>query len=124
MYRPQEGQPKIMGKDNFLQRRKRVRAKIVGTKEIPRLSVFRSNKGLYVQLIDDNSGKTLIGMRTKVGLDAKRTKTEEAAELGEALAKKALTKKIKKVVFDRSGYKYHGRVATLAEGARKGGLIF
>lgn len=112
-----------MRKDNFLQRKKRVRAKIAGTKDIPRLSVFRSNKYIYAQLIDDESQKTLVSASSPE-VKEKKVKMEVAEIVGETLAKKALKKKIKKVVFDRSGYKYHGRVAALAEGARKGGLEF
>ncbi len=102
---------------------KRIRAKISGTKEQPRLSVFRSNKHIFLQLIDDNSGKTLVSandLKTK----KKATKTEIAKEVGKELAKLAKAKKIKKVVFDRGGYKYHGRVKASAEGAREGGLNF
>lgn len=102
-----------------------MRAKIFGTKERPRLSVFRSIKGMYIQLIDDNEGKTLLSMSSRV---IKRTKGDRpmdvAEKLGIALAKEAKKKKIKSVVFDKSGYKYYGRVKSLAEGARKGGLKF
>lgn len=96
-------------------RHRRVRAIIKGTKERPRLSVFRSNKYIYAQLIDDAKGATL--------LSAKGVK-KAALKIGESLAKKALEKGIKKVVFDRGGYKYHGQVRALAEGARGGGLEF
>lgn len=106
-----------MNKDNFKQRKARVRAKVFGTKDRPRLSVFRSNKGLYAQIIDDEKGETLVSAKGEKGLQA-------AAVTGEALAAKALKKKIKKVVFDKSGYKYHGRIKALADAARKGGLEF
>ncbi|MDD2257985.1 50S ribosomal protein L18 [Candidatus Falkowbacteria bacterium] len=101
----------------------RVRAKISGTAARPRLSVFRSNKGLYLQLIDDVAGKTLVSARTK---ELKETgkKIDSAAALGKLLAEKAQAKKISAVVFDRSCYKYHGRVKAVAEGAREGGLKF
>jgi len=100
-------------------RHKRVRAKIFGTKEVPRLCVFRSAKHIYCQLIDDEKGRTLFAASD---LELKKSKT--AYEVGKLIAKKALEKKIKKVVFDRGGYKYHGRVKALAEGAREGGLKF
>ena len=106
-------------------RRKRIRAKLMGTKKRPRLSVFRSNKYLFVQLIDDVAGKTLLGMSEKTfSKKGKLTKVEIASLLGEALAKKAKSKKISTIVFDRAGYKYHGRVKVLADGVRKGGLKF
>jgi large subunit ribosomal protein L18 len=109
--------------------RKRVRSKIFGTPERPRLSVYRSLKHIYAQIIDDTKGHTLIAMsslskeiRDKV--KEAKTKTEVSRIVGLALAKKALEKGITKVVFDRNGYKYHGRVKALAEAAREGGLIF
>jgi large subunit ribosomal protein L18 len=109
--------------------RKRVRSKIFGTSERPRLSVYRSLKHIYAQIIDDTKGHTLVAMsslskeiRDKV--KEAKTKTEVSRIVGLALAKKALEKGITKVVFDRNGYKYHGRVKALAEAAREGGLIF
>ena len=106
-------------------RRKRIRAKVMGTKKRPRLSVFRSNKYLFVQLIDDAASKTLLGMSEKTfNKKGKLTKFEIASLFGEALAKKAKSKKISTIVFDRAGYKYHGRIKALADGARKGGLKF
>lgn len=101
----------------------RVRSKIVGTKSMPRLSVFRSNKAVTAQLIDDEKRHTLVTM-TQKGLktDAKDGKTGIAHALGIALAKKALDMKIKTVVFDKGPYAYHGRVKALAEGVREGGL--
>ncbi len=104
-------------------RHNRVRAKISGTKEVPRLSVYRSNKGLFVQLIDDEAGRTLASVDMKETV-AVKVKTEAAKEAGKLIAKKAVEKKISKVVFDRGGYKYHGRIKALAEGAREGGLQF
>ena len=104
-------------------RHKRIRAKAIGTKEKPRLSVFRSNKHIFLQLIDDKAGKTLVSAadaKSKV----KKTKTELAKDAGKKLAELAKVKKIKKAVFDRGGYKYHGRVRAAAEGAREGGLEF
>ncbi|MBI2074399.1 MAG: 50S ribosomal protein L18 [Candidatus Levybacteria bacterium] len=111
-------------KDKKLRRQKSVRKKIKGTKVRPRLSVFRSNRLIYAQIIDDQKGETIIGVSEKgVGKDAKQKK-EQAYALGVLLAKKALDKKIKKVVFDRGSYAYHGRVEALALGAREGGLEF
>jgi len=104
-------------------RHKRVRAKIKGTKDCPRLSVFRSNYGLFVQLIDDDKGETIVSAATKE-ITSEAAKKEVSFELGKLIAKKALEKKISVVVFDRGGYKYHGRVKSLAEGAREGGLEF
>lgn len=101
----------------FLQRKRRVRAKIFGTPDRPRLSVFRSNKYIYAQIINDEKGKTLASAKGN-------RRTDAAFLVGETLAKKAKIKKVKKVVFDKGGYKYHGRVKAVAEGARKGGLEF
>ncbi|MBI3443541.1 50S ribosomal protein L18 [Candidatus Woesebacteria bacterium] len=90
-----------------------------------RLSVFRSSKYIYAQIIDDEKGATLVSFSDKnLKFSEKLTKVQKAATTGEELAKRALKKKIKKVVFDRGRYKYHGRVRALAEGARKGGLVF
>lgn len=104
------------------QRKRRVRAKVTGTADRPRLSVFKSGIHIYGQLIDDEKGKTLAAMSDLKIKEGK--KTDKAAKVGEDLAKKAIAKKIKKVTFDRNGFKYHGRVKALAEGARKGGLEF
>ena len=101
-----------------------IRSKISGTAERPRLSVFRSNKSIYAQLIDDTTGTRLAAV-SSTKLEAESgTKTEISAKVGKAIAEKALEKGIKEVVFDRSGYLYHGRVKQLAEGAREGGLKF
>lgn len=107
-------------------RRKRVRAKIFGTAECPRLSVYISNKHLIGQIINDESQKTLIYVSDldKDLKSVKGTKTEIASKVGEFLAKKAKEKKIKRIVFDRGRKLYHGRIQALAEGARKGGLEF
>lgn len=108
-----------------LKREIRVRAKIKGTKDRPRLSVFRSNRYIYSQIINDEDGKSIIGVSEKhLGEKIGTSKIEKAEALGVLLAKKAIEKKIKKVVFDRRSYAYHGKVAALAEGARKGGLEF
>lgn len=111
-------------------RQKRVRASIRGTKERPRLNVFRSLRGIYAQIIDDTEAKTLVSASTKNyvkkdGDAGGRTgKTAESYLLGLALAEKAKMKGIKIVVFDRAGYRYHGRIRAVAEGARFGGLEF
>ncbi len=104
-------------------RHKRVRSKIVGTAEIPRLNLFRSNKGLFVQLINDDSGTT-IASASEREIKENKSKTDTAKEIGKLIAKKAQGESITKVVFDRGGYKYHGRVKAVAEGAREGGLEF
>jgi len=105
-------------------RHRRIRGKVVGTAERPRLAVFRSNKGIFAQLIDDESGRTLAGA-SWLGLGTfEGSKTEQAAEVGKAVAAAAKKAGIDTVVFDRGGYLYHGRVKALAEGAREGGLTF
>ena len=105
-------------------RHRRVRGKIHGTAERPRLAVFRSNKGISAQLIDDASGKTLAGA-SWVGLESfSGNKTEQATEVGKTLAAAAKEAGVDTCVFDRGGYLYHGRVKALAEGAREGGLKF
>ncbi|PIY93857.1 MAG: 50S ribosomal protein L18 [Candidatus Levybacteria bacterium CG_4_10_14_0_8_um_filter_35_23] len=106
-------------------RRIRIRSKVQGISERPRLSVYRSNKYIYAQIINDEKGETLIGISEKeLPGKEKINKTEKAKNLGKIIAKKAIAKKIKKVVFDRGSYAYHGRVKALAEGAREGGLEF
>ena len=100
----------------------RIRGRISGTATRPRMTVFRSNKQIYVQLIDDLAGKTLVATSSK-GIE-QGTKIEIAAAVGEAIAKKALEAGINEVVFDRNGYLFHGRVKSLADAARKGGLKF
>lgn len=101
----------------------RVRGKISGTKECPRLSVFRSNKQIYAQVIDDTTGTTLASA-SSLKLDEKLPKKELAAKVGEQIAKNAKDAGVEKVAFDRSGYLYHGRIKELADAARKGGLKF
>lgn len=110
-------------RDARIKRHNRVRAKVSGTAEIPRLNVFRSNKGLYIQLIDDTVGKTIASV-TDIEVKEGKTKVERAKEAGKLIAKKAQEKDIKKAVFDRGGYQYHGRTQAVAEGAREGGLEF
>ncbi len=100
----------------------RIRGKVSGTAERPRMSVFRSNKGIYVQLIDDLTGRTLASASSK-GLEG-GTKIEVAARVGSDIAKKALENGISTVVFDRNGYLFHGRVKSLADAAREAGLKF
>ena len=107
-----------------VRRHARVRAKISGTAEAPRLCVYRSNKNIEAQIIDDVKGATLVAS-SSMALKLENGSNIDAAKLvGEDIAKKALAKKIKKVVFDRSGYIYHGRVKALAEAAREAGLEF
>ncbi len=108
-------------------RRKTVRKKISGTAERPRLSVFRANNGMSCQVIDDVAGVTIASASSlEKGLNGgdKRTKTDTAKLLGETIAKRASEKGVKKVVFDRGGYKYHGRIKALADSARENGLEF
>ena len=108
-----------------LRRHKRVRGKISGTPERPRLDVFRSNMHIYAQIIDDVNGVTLASASSmEKGFEGFGGNKEAARKVGEAVAKAALAKGISEVVFDRSGYIYHGRVKELAEGAREGGLKF
>ncbi|MBU1119038.1 50S ribosomal protein L18 [Patescibacteria group bacterium] len=107
-----------------IHRHKRVRAKVYGTKEVPRLSVYKSLNHLYVQIINDDKQQTLLGLSDTVLKEESLKKSEKAAKLGEEIAKKAKEKKITSVVFDRGGYAYLGRVKALADGARKGGLQF
>jgi large subunit ribosomal protein L18 len=101
----------------------RVRAKISGTALRPRLSVFRSNRGMFLQLVNDENGQTLVSAKTQE-IKTALAKTEKSFELGKLLAEKAKAKNITAVVFDRGCYKYHGRVKAVADGAREGGLQF
>jgi large subunit ribosomal protein L18 len=107
-----------------LKRRRRVRAKVRGTAERPRLSVFRSNKGLFAQLIDDVDGRTVAAVNWTEPEFRSLASMEQAKAVGQALAKRAKEAGVESCVFDRGGYQYHGRVAALAEGAREGGLAF
>jgi large subunit ribosomal protein L18 len=100
-----------------------IRSKIAGTADRPRLSVFRSNKQIYVQIIDDKSGKTLAAA-SSLAIAEKMAKKEQAVKVGELIAKNAQAVGVTDVIFDRNGYLYHGRVQELAEAARKGGLKF
>jgi large subunit ribosomal protein L18 len=107
-----------------LRRRRRVRAKIFGTADRPRLSVFRSNKGVFAQLIDDRSGKTVAAVNWIEPELRKLSAGEQAKKAGELLAERGKAAGVDSCVFDRGGYQYHGRVKALAEGAREGGLSF
>lgn len=100
----------------------RVRSKIQGTSERPRLNVYRSNKAIYAQIVNDEEGKVLFGANSLKVTDG--NKTDQAAEVGRMIASKAKENNIEHVVFDRGGYLYHGRVKALADGAREGGLKF
>ncbi|MBJ7347114.1 MAG: 50S ribosomal protein L18 [Thermoleophilaceae bacterium] len=107
-----------------LRRRRRVRAKITGTPERPRISVYRSNRGVSAQLIDDAAGRTITSVTWTEAELKKLGSIEQASAAGKLLAKRASEAGIEQAVFDRNGYLYHGRVKALAEGAREGGLIF
>jgi large subunit ribosomal protein L18 len=107
----------------FEQRRNRVRAKVIGTESRPRLHAFRSLTGIYGQIINDEKGVTMVSVSSKEIKDAK-SKVDVAFKAGELIAEKAKKAKITQVVFDKSGYKYHGRIKAFADGARKGGLSF
>jgi len=117
---------KVARNEARCQRHKRVRAKVVGTADVPRLNVFRSNSNIFAQIIDDSKAQTLVSA-SSIDKELKLTNgsnVEAATKVGELLAKRASKAKIKKVVFDRGGYLYHGRVKALAEAARENGLEF
>jgi large subunit ribosomal protein L18 len=107
-----------------LRRHRRVRGKIAGTTERPRLVVTRSNRGIVAQLVDDSNGRTLVSASWLQVKSFKGNKTAQAAEVGKLLAEQANLKNVKNAVFDRGGYLYHGRVKALADAAREGGLKF
>lgn len=116
---------KIDSNKSRLKRHKRVRGKISGTPECPRLNVFRSTNNIYAQIIDDINGKTLVSASTlEKEFKGKGGNKEAARKVGNLIAKRAVEKNIEKVVFDRGGYVFHGRVKELSEGAREGGLNF
>ena len=116
---------KITTRELRLRRHRRVRGKVRGTAERPRLFVFRSNRGIFAQLIDDDSGKTLAAASwTDLPASFKGDKTAQATEVGKRLAEAAKKAGIETIVFDRGGYLFHGRVKALADGAREGGLKF
>lgn len=110
-------------KANRLKKKIRIRKTVNGTDERPRLCVYRSGKHMYAQVINDVTGTTLVAA-SSLNLDSKESGKDQAKAVGNAIAKAALSKNIKNVVFDRNGYLYHGRVQALAEGAREGGLNF
>ena len=105
-----------------LRRRRRVRAKVRGTAERPRISVFRSNRGIFAQLVDDDAGRTLAAVNWTEAELRPLKPMEQAAKAGQLLAERAKAAGVDSAVFDRGGYQYHGRVKALAEGAREGGL--
>ncbi len=105
-----------------LRRRRRVRAKVSGTAQRPRISVFRSNRGIFAQLIDDDAGRTLAAVSWTEEELRKLTGADQAQRAGELLAQRARAAGIERAVFDRGGYRYHGRVKALADGAREAGL--
>jgi large subunit ribosomal protein L18 len=107
-----------------LKRQTRTRSKIKGTADRPRLSVHRTNRFMYAQLIDDVARKTIVGVSEKHLKEVVAGKIAKAKAVGFLLAKKAIEKKVKKVVFDRGAYSYHGRISSIADGAREGGLEF
>jgi large subunit ribosomal protein L18 len=107
-----------------LRRRRRVRARVSGTAERPRLSVFRSNRGVFAQLIDDTKGHTVAAVNWIEPELRKLTASDQAKKAGELLAERAKAAGVETCVFDRGGYQYHGRVKALADGAREGGLAF
>jgi large subunit ribosomal protein L18 len=107
-----------------LRRRRRVRARVTGTAERPRLSVFRSNRGVFAQLIDDGRGHTVAAVNWIEPDLRKLSASEQAKRAGELLAERAKAAGVETCIFDRGGYQYHGRVKALAEGAREGGLVF
>jgi large subunit ribosomal protein L18 len=105
-----------------LKRRRRVRAKVIGTAERPRVSVFRSNRGIFAQLIDDSAGRTIAAVAWTEEPLRSLSRAEQSTEAGKLLAERAKAAGIERAVFDRGGYKYHGRVQAFAEGVREGGL--
>lgn len=124
LLRPLNNMYKVIRRKTKIQKRAvRVRGGMLGTADKPRLSVHRTNNYIYAQIIDDTSGKTIASALSKPSSKAeKRTKSQSSFNAGKELAETALKKGVKQVVFDRSGYKYHGRVKQVAEGAREGGL--
>ena len=117
--------PSLTIREARLRRHRRVRGKVRGTAERPRLAIFRSNRGIFAQLVDDDAGKTIASSSwLALPKSFKGDKTEQAAEVGKRLAEAAKKAGVETVVFDRGGYLYHGRVKALADGAREGGLSF
>ena len=118
--------PKLTKKDAWCRRKRRVRKKVTGGHDLPRLNVYKSNKHIYVQIIDDTSGHTFLCISTLSselrGISKHTGNIEAAKKVGELIAKMCLEKKITNVVFDRNGFLYHGRIKALAQSAREGGL--
>jgi large subunit ribosomal protein L18 len=114
----------VTNRQRRLRRRRRVRARVTGTTQRPRLSVYRSNRGVFAQLIDDGKGHTVAAVNWIEPELRKLTASEQAKRAGELLAERAKAAGVETCVFDRGGYQYHGRVKALAEGAREGGLVF
>ena len=114
----------LTNRQRRLKRRRRVRARVTGTAERPRLSVYRSNRGVFAQLIDDRKGHTVAAVNWIEPELRKLSASEQAKRAGEMLAERAKRAGVETCVFDRGGYRYHGRVKALAEGAREGGLSF
>jgi len=114
----------VTSRQRRLRRRRRVRARVTGTTQRPRLSVYRSNRGVFAQLIDDSKSHTVAAVNWIEPELRKLTASEQAKRAGELLAERAKAAGVETCVFDRGGYQYHGRVKALAEGAREGGLVF
>jgi large subunit ribosomal protein L18 len=114
----------VTNRQRRLRRRRRVRARVTGTTQRPRLSVYRSNRGVFAQLVDDGKGHTVAAVNWIEPELRKLTASEQAKRAGELLAERAKAAGVETCVFDRGGYQYHGRVKALAEGAREGGLVF
>ena len=114
----------LTNRQRRLKRRRRVRARVSGTAERPRLSVYRSNRGIFAQLVDDTSGHTLAAVNWTEPELRELTATDQASKAGALLAERAKAAGVETCVFDRAGYQYHGRVKALAEAAREGGLAF
>jgi large subunit ribosomal protein L18 len=114
----------LTNRQRRLRRRRRVRARVTGTTERPRLSVYRSNRGVFAQLIDDGKGHTVAAVNWIEPELRKISASEQAKRAGELLAERAKAAGVESCVFDRGGYQYHGRVKALADGAREGGLVF
>lgn len=114
----------MINNNSRIRRLRKVRSKLSANISIPRLSIFRSNKHIWAQIIDDKHGKTLVSTSSKILKEDNKNKSEQATAVGKSIAKLALSKKITLVRFDRGLYRYHGRVKALADGARSGGLKF
>jgi large subunit ribosomal protein L18 len=114
----------LKSQERRAKRHRKIRKRISGTTDKPRLCVFKSARHIYAQIVNDEKGKTILALSDSDIKKSKDAKVKTASEVGKAIAKSALEKKIEKVVFDRGGYKYHGRIKALADGAREGGLKF